>query len=473
MILLALGGPDYDTTTLDAGRVDKVLARDLNGDGKPDLLLQSGRDLQIFLYQKGFAARPHQKLRFGPTVYLWTIEGGAPPVLLTAGSRGVQAHPFTGSGFAEQGDDLAVHPSAFEGFAHDGAPPALVDFAPDLDKDGRAEILLFREEEIFVMKRHADRDYRCVQKIPLDADVVTALHWSAHQKVRETTAVPLLGFGDVDGDGLTDISYYRDESMGVFRQRADGRFTSLESHDLVTHKQKRRSRRFIQYDLPPRVGDFNLDGLLDLAVIYPTKGRVHVYYGRAGRTDFSVPDDVLKIADGWTTGIYVEDLNGDRKSDLIMGVVRKFGITEGIRVFISGKVSLELHVYPMEAGGRFARDPVQELSFSIKFTFEMTRESGSLDVIFRPNFQGDFNRDGLRDLLVSSDDGKSLDIYPGVRDRGIDKKSSGSIPINPPEGVATTDAFVADFNQDGVSDLVLKHAIVEKGKHLLEIKLSK
>lgn len=476
LLALAAGDPVFETSRLEAGtRVDKMLARDLTGDGYPDLLVQSGRDLYVFRFEKGrgFAPSP-APLRFDGTVFLWTLgalDGHPAPVLLTAGSRGVQGHPFEGGAFRARGIDLVVHPSALEGNASEGTAPAYVDFAPDLDRDGRSDVVLFGTEETLVMRQFAETDFRCLQKLPLAIDVTTALNWAANQKVREVTTIPSLSFADADGDGRADLTYYREESIGVFRQRADGRFAPLETHDLVQDKQKRRSRRFFQYDLPPRMGDFNKDGVLDVAVIYPSKGRVHVHYGRAGRAAPSEPH-VLKIADGWTTGIYLEDLDADGKSDLIMGVVRKLGISDGIKVFVSGKVNLELMIFPMEAAGRFADSPVRQLIFEIPFTFEMTRESGTLDVTFRPSFRGDFNKDGLRDLLVAAD-ARTLSIYPGVAGRGIDDRPAGKIVMNPPEGVATTEPFVEDFNRDGVSDLVLKHLLIEQGKHVLEVKLSR
>jgi hypothetical protein len=474
--LACLQDPAFDTLTLDAGsRCDRLIARDLNGDGRPDLLVQNGRDLHVFLFDRGFSPKPQQTLRLDAAVFLWTLgalDGRKHPALFTAGSRGVQVHPFDGRAFAAAGADAIVHPSIFQGLCSEAKGPVHLDFAPDLDGDGRSDVILFLEEEIFLMKQAAGGEFLCRQKLPVPVDVAVLIPWAPHQKLTELAAVPVLTFGDVDGDGRQDLSYYKDEAIGVFKQDGQGRFLPAVGLDLTVEKRKRRSR-FFQLDVPPRVGDFNADGLLDVALVYPSKGRVHLYYGRAGRTDFTQADDIMKVADGWSTGIYLDDLNADGKPDLIMGVVRKFGLTDGIQVFLSGRVSLELHVYPMQDGGRFAKDPVQELTFSIPFSFHVTRESMQLDLIFRPNFKGDFNRDGLRDMLVSADD-RTLRIYPGDRERLIRGEPTGSIVTNPPAGTGVTEPFIADFNGDGVSDLVLKHTLsTDPPKHALELKLSK
>jgi hypothetical protein len=474
--LLSLQDPSYDTIMLETGvRTDHIEARDVNGDGKPDLVIQNGRDLQIFLQKDGtYSPKPQQVLRLDSTVFLWTfgsLDGEKLPAIFTAGSRAIQAIPFDGAAFGAP-RDLVVHPSLFQGSVAEGRAPLFSKFALDLDKDGRTDVLLFRTDEIFVMKQFAGGEFRCIQKLPVPMDVATVVPWAPHQKLTETLTVPLLSFGDTDGDQRIDIAYYKEESIGVFRQTAEGSFVVSETRDLVADKKRRRGNRFLKFDVPPKVADFNGDGLLDIAVIYPSQGRVNVYYGAPGRKDWTQADQVMNVADGWSTGIYLEDLGGRGKLDLVMGVVRKFGITEGIQVFLSGKVDLELHIYPMGPEGRFTKDPVQEMKFSIPFSFHVTRDSASLDWVFRPNFMGDFNKDGLRDMLVRVDE-RTLKIYPGDKEHVIRKEPSGTILMNPPEGISTTEPFVADLNGDGVSDLLLKHVLVNPPSHVLELKLSK
>jgi hypothetical protein len=475
-LLLALAqDPAFDTLFLDAGgRADKLVSRDLDGDGKPDLLVQNGRDVHVFLFDgRGLPPRAGQVLRLDASTFLWTIGslGAKRPALLAQGSRGIQAHAFENRAFGPAAD-LAVHPTIFEGAVADGRAPLLLDFAPDLDGDGASEAILFAPDELFVMKAAGAGGFRCLQKLPVPFDAAFLIPWAPSMKLTRSVSVPVLAYGDVTGDGRKDVSYFREDAVGIFRQESDGRLVPADSLAISEDRKRSPRRRFLQFDLPPKVEDFNRDGLLDFAVIFPSKGRVQVYYGRPGRTDYSTPDDLMKAADGWSTGVYLEDLDGDGRLDLVMGVVRKFGIAEGIQVFLSGKVDLELHVYPMQGDGRFSRDPVQELKFSIPFSFHVARESMNLDLVFRPNFTGDFNRDGLRDMLVATGE-KTLRIYPGVKGRFIADAPSGTIAMDPPAGTSLTEPFTADFNGDGVTDLVLRHVLPESGKHGLELKLSR
>jgi hypothetical protein len=478
LALLAVLAQDlqYETIVPKIGdRVDKVLAWDLNGDGLPDLVVQSGRDLQVFLYdrEKRFTVEPQQVLRLDPTVFLWCfgkLDGEKFPALLTSGSRAIQAYRFDGKTFGPA-RDLVVHPSIFEGSTAEAHPPVYFDFAPDIDQSGRSDLLLFQQNEIFIMHPEAGGAFHCRQKLPVPVERTMVIPWTAHMKLSETAAVPLLAFGDMTGEGRMDLSYYHDEGIGLFELGANGIYAPLKTHDLTVDPRKRRPNRFIQFDFPPRVTDLNGDGLLDVAVIYPSKGRVQVYFGGKGKTDWTQPDQTMQVADGWSTGIYIEPLSGGKGQDLIMGVIRKFGLTGGIQAFLSGKVSLELHIYAMEKSGRYSRDPVQELKFEIPYTFHVTRESTNLDLVFRPNFKGDFNKDGRRDMLLTADE-HTLRIYPGVPGKLISEEPSGSIHMDPPPGTSLTESYIADFNGDGRSDLVLRH-VVSPDKQTLEIKISK
>ncbi len=474
LLLLALQDPAFETSTLDPGpRADKLVARDLDGDGRMDLLVQGGRDIHVYLFDKarGFTPAPQQSLRLDGGTFLWTfgkLDGR--DAIFAAGSRGVLGYAFEGGAFGPA-RELVVHPSIFEGACAEARPPAYVDFAPDLDGDGRSDLLLFQKDAVLLLKQHEGGEFRCLQRLAIAPDVATLFPWAPGMRLLASVTVPALSFGDVNGDGRLDIGTYRDESIGFFIQGADGRFTDGEAHDLAGRRKKRD--RFFKFELPPYVADFNKDGLLDLVVCFPSKGRVQISYGAQGRSDLSQPDDLIQITNGWTTGLYTEDLDGDGKIDLIMGVLRKFGIMEGIQMFLSGKLDVELHVYPMLAAGRFTKDPVQELKFSIPYSVQVSRTSASVDVTFKPNFQGDFNKDGRKDMLSIADPA-TLIIHPGVAGRMIADQPSGTIKMNPPEGTLTTEPFVADFNGDGVSDLVLKHVLVGgRKKHVLELKLSR
>ncbi len=467
--------PAYDSKMLAVGpSVDQILVRDVDGDGRDDLLVQSGKDLRFFRNDpdKGIPEQATQTLRFDANVYLWSparIRNKSSWAVVTQSPRGIHEIPFADGAFAPRSQDLVIHPTLFEGESGEARPPARVEFAPDLDGDGLSDLLLFREEEIFVLVQRQPGTFRLAQKLPLPDDAKMTIAWSPTMANKEERTIPMLTFGDANGDGRPDITFYREESIAVYAQKEEGRFVAGSSQDLAKEKDKNRAR-FVKFELPPIIADFNRDGVQDLALPYPREGRVHIFYLSGSRSNWTDPDDVIQVGDSWTVGVYAEDLDGDRKPDLVVGIIRKFGIFGGIQAFVSGKVKLELHVHRMRS--RFDKDPDQVLTFEVPFSFNVTRTEATVDLAFRPTMEADVNGDGARDLLLS-DDAETIRIYYGSKERGFHQEAGGKIVLGAPQGVSYTHVTAADFNKDGRSDLVLKHIHIDQQRHFLQLKMSR
>lgn len=481
-VTAAAQDPAFESRRLAIGeRADTLLPVDVDDDGLQDLIVQSSRDLHVFLYRRdgGFRSPADQVLRLDATTFLWTLGRFCDDPrdhLVTASSRGIHRHRRERAGFAAGSEDLIIHPSLFEGTLSEEHHPILLRFMPDLNADGLSDAVLFGPNELVVLAQRRDEsgrpDFALSQKLPIPVDTGLMLHPGPHQPLRMMTSVPSLAHGDLNGDRRADLCYYQNESIGAFYQQPDGRFSAQDPRDIASKKRKRR-HQYLKFDVPPQILDLNGDGLLDIVAVYPTKGRAHVLLNREGRTDYTNPDAVLKIADGWGTGVYVEDLDGDGRLEIVLGIVRKFGILGGIDVFLSKRVDLELHFFRYDEKARtYLAEPVQELKFTIPFTFQATRETADIDLTFRPNFKADLDGDGRRDLIVEKDP-NTLQVYYGAPQGLVRKVPGGVIPIQPPPGAALTQIFVSDFNGDRRSDLMLRHVIVEGRKHELELKISK
>ncbi|MBI2899253.1 MAG: VCBS repeat-containing protein [Planctomycetes bacterium] len=476
LILLAalIQNPEYDSNMLGVGAtVDRIVVRDINGDGRDDLLVQSGRDLRLFLYDKDKGIPPvaGQILRLDPNVFLWTLarvkERNVWCLALTT-SRGLQVCPFQDGSFASRPSDIAIHPNLFEGDATE-TPPVFVEFAPDLNGDGLSDFLLFDEGEMYILLQESDGSVRATQKLPLPDEPRTTVAWNPGMKHKEERVVPFLTFGDTTGDRRPDLSFYREESIVVYEQKEDGRFLTKAPADLATEKEKTRGR-FLKFEIPPIIDDFNGDGTQDIALPYPSKGRVHVYYLSAGRANLTQPDDNLQVNDAWTADIYMSDLDKDSKPDLVIGIIRKFGVFGGLQAFVSGKIDIELHIHMMRQ--RYANDPDQVLTFKVPFSFSVTRTEATGDLSFTPTFDADVDGDGRRDLLLSTDE-TAIDVYYNRAGSGFQQNPGGRIALGAPKGTSYTYVTVADLNKDGRSDLILKHVHVDRQKHFLQVKMSR
>ncbi len=468
--------PPAHSLKLDVGGLaDDVVTEDVDGDGSPDLIVQSGRDLRVFTFKNGtFNVQPDSILSLGPTAFLWCFAKYAdhPTRLVTVmGSRGIARHAAATTGFEAVAQDLIVHPNLFDGNRGDNKTPAHVVFMRDLDGDGLDDAMLYDKAQMLIFPQRKE-GFRLRQRIAIPIETVLLLGWAAQMRTVESTAVPMLAIGDINGDKRVDIAYYRNEAVGVFYQAEDGTFTPADPKDLAAKKQKPRNT-FLKFEVPPTIKDLNGDGIADIAVSYPSKGKVHLFYNRSGRTDFTTPDEILETAKSWTTGIVVADLDGDGTPEIVMGVVHQLDISSGLEVFTTRKVPLELKVFRQRGKGLFTNEPVTMLTFSVPYTFQATRDNVQIDMTFRPNFDCDLDGDGRRDLLVEHG-AAAFSVHPGVAKDLIAADSAYDIALDPPKNVAFTKIYAADFNKDKKTDLIVRYRTVDdQRKDEIEIKLSK
>ncbi len=471
----------YDTVRLDVDKADSIDSIDLNADGRPDLVVTAGRAAKIFLFRPdaGFSRTPDRTIAFGPDAYLWTAARfvdmpGLQLAVFT--SRGIQRYPRTGPAEWAGPEDLVVAPNLFRGAAQADAAPLRLEFLRDLDGDGFAEALYFVEEALWIFTQDKDASgkarFRLKQKLPLPAESELKTGWGPHHRLTQTVSVPLLVVGDVNEDKRLDIMYLRKESVGQFIQRADGRFDVPQEGALAGERKKAR-RQFLKFEAPPRIADFNGDGALDVAIPdnYRFRARVDIYFNRRGRPDFTTPDAVLKVEDAWSSGIYVEDLDGDGKPEIVQGVIPKFGVVGGIQTFLSGKIDVELHFHRLEKG-TFLNTPAQRLSLAIPYTFHATLDSATADLKFWPQLKADLDGDGSRDLIVGSGE-RELAVHFGRKKELMSRDAGAKIALDPPDRTVSTKTYIADFNGDKRSDLVIRYETAGRGASVVDVKVSK
>jgi hypothetical protein len=481
ILLAALQDVSFDTVRLEADKADSIDAIDLNADKHPDIVVTAGRTAKIFLFRPGagFAPKPDRTLHFSSDTYLWTAArfADAPGFHLAAfTSRGIVRYLRTGPAEWAAPEDMIVAPNLFRGHAQADSAPLRMDFLRDFDGDGLDDALYYLEDSLWIFGQEKDAAgrprFRLRQKLPLPAEGELKTGWGPHHRVTQTVLVPLLVIGDVNEDKRLDIMYIRRESVGQFIQQPDGRF-EVAKEGALTGDRKKARRQFLKFEAPPRIADFNGDGALDVALPdnYRYRARVEVFFNRSGRPDFSSPDAVLKIEDAWSSGIYVEDLEGDGKPEIIQGVIRKFGVIGGIQTFLSGRVDVELHYHRLEKG-TFLNSPAQQLKLEIPYTFHATTESAVADLKFWPQMKADLDGDGMRDLIVASTDEK-LEVHFGRKDVLMSESVGATIDLNPPHKTVSTKTFVSDFNADGRSDLVIRFDTVGKGGSVVDVMVSK
>ena len=219
--------------------------------------------------------------------------------------------------------------------------------------------------------------------------------------------------GDFNGDGLPDIAVvncYGDDVMILLNKSSEpGNFSVANDYGL---------------NFSPAAiaaGDFNGDGILDLAVVgVGEAGGVATVLLGNGDGSFTVPETYTPNGDYSPTAVAVGDFNGDGKLDLA----------------VTDDYSYTMDVFLGNGDGTFGTTP--------------WTSSPNTDAYYTSVAVGDFNGDGIQDLAVADSNDDVVDVFLGNGD-GTFATPTAAVPAgSEPSWVA-----VGDFNGDGKPDLVV------------------
>jgi sugar lactone lactonase YvrE len=268
-----------------------------------------------------------------------------------------------------------------------------------------------------------------------------------------------IAVGDFNGDGVADLAVAQmGGSVTILLGNGNGTFTEASGSPIAFS------------DAPDCVvvGDFNGDGKADLAVIganeaESTSSSLAILLGNGNGTFTPVSGGPITINDD-SISMALADFNGDGNPDLAVAGSSFGGVTvllgNGNGTFTETSASPILPETPASgvAAADFNRDgkidlAVSEIggtSVSIMLgngdgTF--TQASGSpvaVDLFPWTIDVGDFNGDGIPDLVASDD------LGPAV----LEGNGDGTFELAPATTTAEVDVLaVSDFNGDGLSDL--------------------
>ena len=260
-----------------------------------------------------------------------------------------------------------------------------------------------------------------------------------------TMALPEITISDNNGDGLDDIYFVWPSRIAIFHQDESGGFRHDDRIDF--NFQQPTSGNLCQASLV----DFDLDGRLDLVCSQSIGGisgahtEINFYGSDRFRNQNRTASHQVSLTDAHGN-LMIENIDRSGGMELVVPAV-ELGIMSAVKMMITKKTDFHLLIYPIDNLGRPATNPAVRRKMTCRLDFDNADPTANI----RFNWSGDFDGDGLPDL-VFADGGGQLMFYTGTTDEYIEKKAGLVLDMPAPDYIRTT-----QLNGDGRSDLIIIH----------------
>lgn len=355
----------------------------------------------------------------------------------------------------------------------------------DFNGDKRKDIAVVNDRksqiELLIQKEAIGPGETDVSVDPQDVDINQIKPPSRFYRDSVPVSQKVYGFvcGDLNSDGLTDLAFYGEpEGLYVIFQKADQTRESATEKG-IPKKLSWHVRKKIKIDddfLPssPLPGskllvcaDLNNDGRDDL--VLAGRKAVHIILQKE---DGSLAEPVKYPVSAMTLGIEVRDLNGDNINDLILitnddekPVHVRFGLPTGqfgpeVQFFIEKPWVFTL--YDVDNDGcdeiltidyaskrlvcyKYAAETEKDADWPILFyPLASGRENTKRDLLV-----GDFDGDGLADVVISDPEAAELIFYKQTKETGLTE------PVRFPAFADIESLSAADIDGDGKSEIAV------------------
>ncbi len=276
---------------------------------------------------------------------------------------------------------------------------------------------------------------------------------SAAPPIQTSRKIGRLIFADANADRKPDLLLMKKDKLLAYFQSADGRFAEKPDLSIPLGPQGAK-RAWDESRLPIANADANGDGRVDFVVSevdakdLATKLRVY-FWGENGIP--AEPNQVIKLS-GLGETAQLLDVNGDGFPDLGIATFRADKMLALKKPEVE-EIDGTYYVYLFDPKtGQFSRRP----DIKHEYTVAVTADIGQDQAREFASFEGDFNGDGVRDLMIFANKGE-LAVHLGSVGKNdkmkfsVDSRPSIRQAIQVPLHI-----WIVDLDRDDKSDVVLQ-----------------
>jgi hypothetical protein len=452
-VLLGNGDGTFQNHVDSGAGGDSLAAGDLNGDGHLDLVVTGDYSITSVLLGRGDGTFVvNATYPAGASAVIGDLNGDGKPDLLIAGGGDINASNGSVAVLLGNGDGT-FQPGVQYGAAPAGLAPDDMAILADFNGDGKLDLGVAESQCALFACPTTGSDAISILLGFGDGTLVGEEEYAFQNQ----TPVGTVTSADFNGDGKPDLAAEGGTALGVFLGNGDGTFQAEVSTSLT------------QPAGGLAAGDFNGDGKADLATVFSNCVNNTCSPGDAviliGNGDGTFQPPVEYIVGLEPQNLAVGDFNGDGKPDL---AISNLGSNTVSILLNNGDGTFKPHVdyptgtYPGEiATGDFNGDGKLDLTVRNGQGFSLLLGNGDGTFGAHIDFPvpgenidslavGDFNRDGKLDLAVTVGyQSSQMLISLGNGD------GTFQTPVGYATGVFAGSPSVADFNGDGIPDLII------------------